>query len=111
MCSFPEDIMSRISVIHGKRARACLPATQARLLAQINQGFTDDWWDHYRGLVAKRQGCRLTAAEHRELLRISDQLEKREAKRLQALVKLAKLRKQSLTELMTTLGLPGPADG
>lgn len=50
---------------------------------------------------------RLGTAEHRELIRLTDQLEAREAKRLQALVRLAKPRKQSLPDLVKALGLRG----
>jgi hypothetical protein len=83
----------------------CLPAAEARLLIRINQGFPDSWWDHYDQLVVKRQEGRLSAPEHRELIRLTDELEAREAKRLQVLVMLAKLRKQSLPDLMKALGL------
>jgi hypothetical protein len=106
-----EDFMSRITAVRGKRTGTCLPAAEARLLTQINHGFTNAWWDSYRDLVSKRQEFRLNAAEHQQLIRLTDELEQREAKRLQALVKLAKLRKQSLTDLMRSLGLPGKNDG
>ena len=103
--------MSRISVGCSHLGAACLPAAEARLLGQINQGFAEGWWDRYHELVGTRQEGQLSAAEHRELIRLTDQLERREAKRLQVLVRLAKLRNQSLTDLMTSLGLPGKADG
>lgn len=103
--------MCRISVVPGKRGQSLLPAAEARLLTRINQGFREAWWEHYQQLVGKRQEGRLSGAEHRELIRLTEQLEGREAQRLQALVKLAKLRKQSLSDLMTTLGLPGKTDG
>lgn len=83
--------MSRVSVFRTPHRENCLPAAEARLLIRINQGFADAWWDHYEELVAIRQEGRLSAAEHRELIRLTDQLEVREAKRLQALVRLAKL--------------------
>jgi hypothetical protein len=103
--------MSRVSAVRGDRADVCLPAAEARLLRQINRGFADAWWDHYHGLVALRQEGRLNPTQHRELIGLTDQLESREAKRLQVLVKLAKLRKQSLPELMAALGLRGKANG
>jgi hypothetical protein len=99
--------MSRITFVRGKRRETRLPAAEARLLTQINRGLTQDCWDHYHELVHNRQACRLSSAEHRELIRLTDQLEKREVKRLQSLVKLAKLRKQPLPDLMTALGLQG----
>ena len=87
-----------------------LPASEARLLKQINQGFAEAWWEHYHELIRRRQESVLTAAENQELIRLTDQVEKKEAKRLQALVQLACLRKQTLTSLMKDLGLPEAAD-
>jgi hypothetical protein len=103
--------MSRTNVIRGNRRDSRLSAGQARLLKQINHGFSDAWWDHYHELVGKRQDCVLSAAEHRKLIQLTDQLENREVKRLRALLKLARLRKQSLAKLMTELGLPGTSNG
>jgi hypothetical protein len=101
--------MSQIRVLQGNR-ESCLPSAQARLLAQINRGFTDAWWQRYHELLGKRQRLALKAAEHRELIKLTDDLERRETKRLRALVMLAKLRKQSLRDLMTDLGLPRATD-
>jgi hypothetical protein len=53
----------------------------------------------------------LTRAEHQALLRLTDRLEKREARRLQALVDLAALRAQSLRQVMRDLGLPEKSHG
>jgi hypothetical protein len=103
--------MSRISVVRRQHTETCLPPAEARLLTQINRGFTDAWWRRYHDLLEKRQESRLSAAEHRRLLGLTDQLERREAKRLYALVRLAKLRKQPLSDLMRDLGLPGKNDG
>ena len=103
--------MSSINAVRNQRRESCLPPAQARLLKQINHGFPEPWWEHYHELIEKRQDGNLGTAEHRELIRLTDQLEKREATRLQALVKLAKLRKQSLSDLMADLGLPEKTDG
>jgi hypothetical protein len=101
--------MSQIRVMRGKREN-CLPTAEARLLEQINQGFAESWWQRYHELIEKRQKSVLKAAEHRELINLTDEVERREGKRLGALVKLAKLRKQSLGDLMQDLGLPRAAD-
>src|ERR1700732_1335766 len=98
--------MSENSLIRGKRG-ACLPSPEAGLLKQINQGFSNAWWEHYYELIRRREESLLSAAEHRELIQLTDHIEKREGKRLQALVKLAKLRKLPLRSLLQDLGLPG----
>jgi len=101
--------MSEKSFIRGIRGTS-LPEPDANLLKQINRGFPESWWNHYHELIRKRQESLLSAEEHLELIRLTDQVERREAKRLQALVKLAKLRRQPLTSLMKDLGLPGKTD-
>jgi hypothetical protein len=101
--------MAEKSLIRGNRGTR-LPNPDANLLKQINRGFPDAWWNHYNELIRKRQESLLNAEEHLELIRLTDQVERREAKRLQALVKLAKLRRQPLASLMKDLGLPGKTD-
>ena len=100
--------MSENTLLRGNQG-TCLPSPEAGLLKQINQGFSDTWWEHYHQLIQKRQESLLTTTEHRELIRLADQVERLEAKRLRALVQLADLRKQPLTTLMKELGLPGKA--
>jgi hypothetical protein len=46
--------MSRV-ILRNDRREHRLPAAEARLLAQINRGFSVNWWDHYHALDAKRQ--------------------------------------------------------
>lgn len=101
--------MAEKSFIRGNRA-AYLRKPEANLLKQINRGFPEAWWNHYNELIRKRQESLLSAEEHLELIQLTDQVERREAKRLQALVKLAKLRRQSLVSLIKDLGLPGKID-
>jgi hypothetical protein len=86
---------------------ACLPGPDAELLKQINHGFSDTWWGHYHELIQKREESLLSDEEHRELIHLTDQVERREAKRLRALVKLAELRRRPLTSLMMELGCRG----
>ena len=101
--------MSRNGVVHGGR-ETCLSAPEARLLRQINQGFSDAWWERYHELIRKRQEAILTTEEYRELIGLADDAEQRDVKRVRALVKLAKLRKQTLSGLMKALGLPEGTD-
>ena len=100
-----DQLYRRLGAMRSHRRGGSLPANEATLLLKINQGFSDDWWEHYQELLEKRRDETLTKVEHRELLRLTDQIEQREAKRMQALVQLAKLRQRSLRGLMKELGL------
>lgn len=86
-----------------------LPSKEAALLTQINRGFSESWWKHYQQLLAKRREETLSKDEHRDLVRLTSQIENREVRRMQALVALAGLRKQSLRTLMKNLGLSAPS--
>ena len=75
------------------------------LLLRLNQGPPEDLRRRYDALVAKRRAEALTPAEHSELIDLSDELERRDAEWLAALVALAKLRGVTLADLMHQLGL------
>lgn len=85
-----------------------LPQAEAELLQKINQGIPSDTQKNYDELIAKRQDETLTPEEHRELLHLTEQIEKLQAQRLEYLAELARLRKTSLTALMENLGIQVP---
>ncbi|MEP6518520.1 hypothetical protein [Microcoleus vaginatus] len=90
-----------------ERLQPRLPTTQptkADLLQQINIGFSAQTWEEYHALIAKRHAETLTPEEHKQLIQMSDRLEKLNVARIQALIQLATFRNQPLTELMQTLG-------
>lgn len=82
-----------------------LPEREAKLLRVINRALSPASRATYRRLTAKRRAKTLTAAEHGELLRLSDELELLNAERMKSLVALAGLRKRTVPALMDTLGL------
>jgi hypothetical protein len=64
--------------------------------------------NRYDDLVAKRKAETLTPAEHKELLKLIEEIEKSDAKRVKYLVELARLRGISLEALMDKLGIHTP---
>lgn len=85
-----------------------LPQAEAELLQQINLGFAEQWWTMYEALKHKRRAETLTPQEHAELVQMSDEVERANARRLRYLVELARLRGTSLEALMQALGLSAP---
>jgi hypothetical protein len=84
-------------------------ATESDLLQQINIGFSAETWTQYHAFIAKRHAETLSPEEHEVLIQLSDRLEKLNADRIQALIQLANLRNQPLSDLMQTLGIsPDP---
>ena len=99
------DFVSKVDLLRARRRAPALPADEIKLLRQINKGFSEKWWNRYYKLVEKRQQESLTDKQLQDLVRWTDAVEKQEARRMVALVKLASKRGQSLTQVMKGLGL------
>lgn len=84
--------------------------SEAEILMRINAGLPDDVRRRCRNLGDKRRAESLCADEHTELLKLTDEIEAREADRLAALTELAQLRRVSLAAVMEQLGIRAPAD-
>lgn len=82
-----------------------LPKEQADLIQIINQSFSDVEWQRYHSLIGRRDSETLTPAEYEELITLSDQLEEANAKRIEAVAELAKLRCDSIDAVMAELDL------
>ncbi|MEO0490443.1 MAG: hypothetical protein AAF215_01460 [Cyanobacteria bacterium P01_A01_bin.123] len=85
--------------------------TEAELLAQINIGLSQNTWEHYHTLIAKRQAEQLSSTEQAELIAISEEIEQANTQRIQALITLAEQRGISLETVMVDLGIESPAYG
>ncbi len=100
-----ERFISQVLALQAQRKAPSLSAEESALLMTINSGLSEEMYESYRKLIEKRREGHLTEEEHSDLLRISDENENRQAERLEALVKLARLRNTSLNELMSTLAI------
>jgi hypothetical protein len=79
--------------------------SEPELLARIRRELPREFKRRYSGLVKKRDAGSLAPEEYQELIRMSDQLEHWQAKRVEALADLAELRKVPLKELLQELNL------
>ncbi|WP_424099047.1 STAS/SEC14 domain-containing protein [Moorena producens] len=95
--------------LQAQRKAPSLSSDQARLLITINQGVPPEIQNRYDELIQKRRMEMLTPDQYSELLPLSDQVETIEAKRVEAMAELARLRQISLSTLMADLDihLPG----
>jgi len=104
-----EQIVFQIIALRARRQAHSLPQNEAKLLLKINQGLPPEVQKRYEELIAKRRAESLTTEEYDELLRLTDQIENLEARRVEYLAELACLRQTSLTKLMEDLGIHSPA--
>ncbi len=81
---------------------------QSELLLKINAGVPSDIQARYNEMIAKRQLETLTSDEYNELLRLTQQVEKIETRRVEYLAELARQRGTSMTALMQNLGIRPP---
>ena len=103
-----ERFVSQIIALQAQRRATSLPQAEAELLLKINQGISSDTQKYFDELIAKRQAETLTPDEHKELLHLTEEIEKLQAQRIEYLVELARIRRISITELMKNLGIGTP---
>ena len=102
----------REQLLHrSQEADPCPPNTETELLQKINLGLSQEAWQRYHQLVAKRRAGTLTTDEQHVLITLSDQIEKANAERIEHLVELARLRQTSLEAVMKALGIEAPPYG
>ena len=105
-----EEFLHTINRIHPLHEEHRLSPSESELLLKINQGIPPDMQRRYDELIEKRDARTLTSAEYEELLQLTDQVELLDAKRVEYLLELARLRKQPLAMLMNELGLTPSTD-
>ena len=106
-----EHFVSRVVVLWAQRQKTKLSPPEKKLVDTISQGLPKKLRLKYSQLVAKRQAETLTPAEHRELLRLTDQIEEAQANRVEAMVELARRRNTSLADLLKDLPIRSPLNG
>ena len=82
---------------------------EAELLQKIKQGLPAETQRRLDLLTAKRRAETLTDEEYEELLELVNEIELRDAKRVEYLAELAQLRNVSLRTLMQQLDIRPPA--
>jgi hypothetical protein len=104
-----EILVNQVLLLRARRRAPVLPAQEAELLVQINQGIPPDLHQCYQALAEKRDAETLTETEYQELLGLSDRIEILAAQRVEALAKLAQLRQVSLLQVVDDLGIESPS--
>lgn len=85
-----------------------LSRSETELLQRINEGLPEATWERYEALKKKRDAETLTETEHAELIRLVNEVEGWNVRRLEWVAELAKQRGVRFQDLVRELGL-GPA--
>ncbi|MBD2690562.1 STAS/SEC14 domain-containing protein [Anabaena catenula] len=99
-----EKFVSQIIILHAHKKADNLLKNEGELLLQTHQDIPSTFLNYHNKLIAKREEERLTDEEYRELLHLSEQIDKLQAHRLEYLANLALLHGITLTELVQNLG-------
>jgi hypothetical protein len=100
-----DKVMHQIIDLRQKKNPSILSKKESDLLKAINLGLPKELQSRYSILVKKRHNETLIDAEYEELLTLTEQVEKLDNQRLSYLLELAKLRNQSLDDVITSLEL------
>lgn len=98
-----EELMQQILRVRKQKMPSVLSQPESELLRKINAALPKTIQRRYISLLKKRYAETLTEIEHEELLELTAFQEAHTAKRLGYLVELAKLRNQSLDEILVAL--------
>jgi hypothetical protein len=104
-----ESVIERASVLRLQKRKAVMSTRESNLMRIINNGLSAEKNAQLDQLQEKLRQERIRPRERQQLLRLSDELEKLGAQRLEALMELAVLRKTSVPKLMLELGLSDAA--
>ncbi|MEA5554687.1 STAS/SEC14 domain-containing protein [Anabaena cylindrica UHCC 0172] len=99
-----EQFISQVMILHTQRKSASLLKEEVELFLTINDDISSETHDYYHKLITTVEEERLTNEEYKELLYLSEQIDKLQAHRLEYLADLARLHGISLTELVQNLG-------
>ena len=103
-----ERFVAKVFALKARQQTPSLTRRQSELLMRINQGVPAELQQRYDSLIRKRRREKLTKAEHRELLTLTQQIEQQDVERLKLLAELARLRGLPLPNLMEQLGIEPP---
>ena len=98
-----EQFQQQVNRLLAQRKAPSLSKAEAALLLKINEGLPQPIQARYAALSEKIQEETISSAEHEEWLQLNEQVEAKDAERLELLIELAELRNISVDELITQL--------
>lgn len=101
-----ERFSTQVLTLQARRKAPNLSKAETELLMKINQGLSPEVRHRYSELIEKRDSETLSEGDYQELLNLTDQVELRQAERIEALGQLAQLRGETVQKLMKSLEIP-----
>jgi hypothetical protein len=98
-----ERFLKKANALRKKQVNYKISRKESDLILKINTVFPTDKRERYNLLHAKSREETLPKSEHQELLVLNDEFEILNAKRIKYIGELAKIRRQTLEEVMSDL--------
>jgi hypothetical protein len=106
-----KNFVAQLVSLKARQKVPTLSQRESELLLKINRGLPPALQERLSELIQKRRAEAISNKELRELKKLTDQVEKLDAERLELLTELAALRHVPLRKLIKQLGLkPVPHD-
>jgi len=106
-----EQVVHKGRFMIAERKAPHLSKLESELFLEINKGFDEAFYHRYNELKQKLEDEVMTSAENEEFIGLTEIVEERNVIRLSCLAELAEIRKTTLPELMTQLGLSNHYNG
>jgi len=103
-----EKFVSQVISLRARKKAKGFSKSETELFLKINQKIDPKLQKRFDELTSKRRAETLTSGEYKELLKLTDEIEKFDVKRVEYLAELAQLRNTTLSELMKELGIQTP---
>lgn len=100
-----EQLMNQVVALRARRKASCLPKDESDLILKINKGLPPGIRKRFGELSARCRAEKLTPDEHRELLDLTDRIEKSDAERMKHILELARIRGVDIELLMDEMKL------
>lgn len=100
-----EDFFEKMQVLHEKKSLDQITREEKRLLQKINAGLSSRILLRWNYLIARRDNRSITPAEHTELLKLTETIEKFDLNRLKWMAQLAEIRSIPLEQVPQYYGL------
>jgi hypothetical protein len=102
------DFMVKAAALRRPNVGLRLSRQETTLLLKINEGPPAEWNAQFRRLMEKQHAGSLSSDEQKQLLRLTEKMERYDAQRLEWLTALASLRRMPLRALIRSLGIKTP---
>ncbi|MDQ3062013.1 MAG: STAS/SEC14 domain-containing protein [Acidobacteriota bacterium] len=100
-----DNFINQAIVLRAKRRAPSVSQNESELLLEINRGLSPKMQKRFDELAEKIESETISQAERQEFSRLTDFVEKHDAKRIRLIGRLAEIRRQTFDEVMKDLGI------